>query len=165
MKPLSKGLQLAAIGAFALAGWGLFFDSDPKSFAPADAPARAMVAAAESSRAADDLLRLVEPRLTAGRSWKLAVDEASPTRMRFHVIYSEMPLGPADYESASRSVVKAALDVLVEQGRRPSREGVFISAWPRLPQRGETGKPLVAMWGRAYYDANTDQIIWKPLKQ
>lgn len=75
------------------------------------------------------------------------------------------PRGMIDADLDTKTVARAVLAELVKEGQRPARDSISIFVWAQQDGlRGETGKPLVRVFGDARYNYNTDQISFEPQK-
>ncbi|MEZ6854183.1 hypothetical protein [Halodesulfovibrio aestuarii] len=64
--------------------------------------------------------------------------------------------------SAADDIVQGALNALIKHGRNPADEFMSVICWTHQPAgEGATGKKLTRVFGRSYYDYNTDSIEWK----
>jgi len=84
--------------------------------------------------------------------------------VRFAFIFNRKPAGLGEIKKITREAAKLALKILVEQGRRPAEEWLSLFVWAEKPEIGETGKKLMRIYGRTFYDFNTDSLKWVPLK-
>lgn len=80
------------------------------------------------------------------------------------LVYNTMPSGHDEVERDTKEIAKAALAALVDAGRNPYQERLFLSVWARKPETGATGQPLVRLFGKSQYDANSDSIEYERYK-
>ena len=93
----------------------------------------------------------VEVNEASGRTYRLAVN----------YIESASISGYTEVSNDTKAIARAALKVLMSQGRKPKEEWISVSVWARQPAGfGETGTPLTRMLGNARYDFNSDQLVF-----
>lgn len=94
----------------------------------------------------------------------LQVDEASERSYKLTLLYKTMPSSQFEVERDTKAVAQAALTQLVQQGRQPSQEHIFLTVWAHKLEKGATGQAVVRVFGRALYDYNNDTIEYKRQK-
>ena len=92
----------------------------------------------------------------------IQADEAGDSDYKLVLVYRDMPANQREVEADTKAVLKAALDVLVKQGRNPAQEHLFVTVHARRPEKGATGQAVVRVFGRSVYDYNNDSITYKP---
>lgn len=96
------------------------------------------------------------------KKWeRIEVREASNTSYVINVKYKESAniSGYGEVSNDTKSVVRAALHVLMAKGRNPNKEWIFVRAHAHQAAGfGETGAPLTRVLGKSTYDFNSDQI-------
>jgi hypothetical protein len=75
------------------------------------------------------------------------------------------PDNPAVPNLDTKKIARALLNELVMIGRRPANEHMTVWVWAQVPAgTGETGQPLVRVYGHTEYDPGTDRLEFKPWK-
>ena len=104
----------------------------------------------------------VAARTKATAKWDgIQVEEADGRNYRLILMYKADPSNQAEVGRDTKAVVQAALDELVQQGRRPAEEQLSVTAWAHKPEKGATGQDLTRVYGRAVYDYNNDSVVYK----
>ena len=91
-------------------------------------------------------------------------DNISKNDFRLTVLYKKSPSSMAEVEKDTKAVARAVLKVLMDDGRKPREEWVFVFVHAHQPEKGETGGDLVRVYGKTAYDFNTDSLKFTPAK-
>lgn len=153
-------VTIAALGAASV-------DTNAPTQAPASAPAagsptavQPQAAAVDPDQAARALAERTIDNVPMRPDWKgIRIDKATAHHFAFVLVYNREPAGYAQVELDTKTIARAMLRALVDSGRHPSDEGITVFVWAQQEGlRGETGKPLVRVFGDTSYDYNTDQL-------
>jgi hypothetical protein len=83
----------------------------------------------------------------------------------FALDYKSIPANIETVEGDSKIIVRAMLKTLTAAGHNPADEWINIHVWAEMPGgTGETGKPLIRVFGMSSYNYNTDRIDFDPMQ-
>lgn len=89
----------------------------------------------------------------------VTVDKVEDTTYGATLTYKDSPTaGKFQYDVEGKIIVKAMLNVLTKNGRKPADELLNVRVSLQEPVVGETGKKLVRFFGRSKYNPINDQI-------
>lgn len=112
-----------------------------------------------------ELQSTVRNRIPLKTKWsRIVVEEADRDSVKLAVIYNSMPTGHAEIEQDTTEIARVAIAALVDAGRNPSQERLYLSVWARKPETGETGKSLVRIFGKSSYNYHNDSIQYERMK-
>jgi hypothetical protein len=96
------------------------------------------------------------------KKWdRIEVQRAKADDYALIVWYKRQPADYAEVERDTRIVARAMLAELVKAKSLPSKAPVFLVVRGRMPEKGETGKPLVRVFGVTSYDSDSGQLTFE----
>lgn len=117
--------------------------------------------------AAKALANRVVSKVSYGVGWDhVEIDTAKSNDYAMKIVYRAP--GPDNIFSVAddtKKIARAVLSELVASGHSPSRDHTFLWVWAQVPAgKGETGEPLVHIYGHAEYNSDNDRLEFKPWK-
>lgn len=123
--------------------------------------ARPEVAAKEEADTAK-FAETVTARVKFSPKWSgVQVNEAAGNDYKLILLYKSSPSNQAEVARDTKAIAQAALTELMEQGRQPAQEHIFVTVWAHKPETGATGQTLTRVYGRSVYNYNNDSIEYK----
>jgi hypothetical protein len=116
--------------------------------------------------AAQELAQRAIGKVSMKAQWeRIEVTEAKRKDYTLRLIYRSPPSNSVEVVLDTQSIARAVLTELVASGSNPSRDHASVWVWAQRPVGGgETGAPLVQVYGHTEYNYNNDQLTFEPWK-
>lgn len=92
---------------------------------------------------------------------RIEVQRATPADYALIVWYRQMPADHAEVERDTKAVARSVLKQLAALKALPASSTLHLVVRARMPEKGETGKQLVRVFGSSRYNSDSDHLAFE----